>query len=357
MLCACSPFVHRAEFTENSDTVRPGDLLGPFTGRVLDAGTGKPIPSALVYASWEFVRGIGFVVPGGAETWVGRTSADGRYTIPALTRLPGGFTRAVARFRLVIYKRGYVAYRSDRIFPGDLGRHDFHQIDNKAQMERWSPELSHEEHLAFVGGSGLLTREAAWEVQSSLAQLAGASGGTTPVATASREQLLDASSLLDEDDLEEITGSAGPFQADRLPDLPRSPRYDSLHFRAEGKSQRFDSAYRVWKLGRDAEKHYVKLLAAYPQTKPDDRLGERSFQSQSEHVLARVWLARSPGVVVSLTCGRDLCKDFEVLEKLAQVIHRRLEQLDKPLPAAPGTPLSPGVNPFQPVSPRDPVLQ
>lgn len=350
-LCSCAPFVHRADFTERADTVRPGDLLGPFTGRVVDGGTGKPISGALVYASWEFVRGIGFVVPAGAETWVGRTDPDGRYTVPSLGSLPAGLTRAVANFRLVVYRRGYVAYRSDRIFPGDLQRLDFHQLDNVASLERWSPELSHEEHLVFLGGSGLLAKESAWEVQAALGQLEGRPGGAPSTA---EEKLLDASRLLDEDDLEELTGTAGPFQTSRLPDLPRSTRYDSLHFRAEGKTQRSDAAYRVWKLGAEAEKHYVKLLAAYPQTKPDDRLGERSFHSQSESVLARVWLARSPGVVVSLTCGRDLCKDTEVLEKLAQLIHRRLELLDKPLPAAPA---APGTNPFQPVAPREPVLQ
>lgn len=357
-LAGCAPYVYRAEFTKRADSSSPGDVLGPFTGQVVDSGTGKPVPGALVYASWELVRGVGFLVPAGAETWVGRTDLNGRYAVPALARLPGGLTRAVARFRLVVYKRGFVAYRSDRVFPGDLARYDFHQQDNVAVLERWSPELSHEEHLRFLGGSGLLAKESAWEVQAAVAQIEGRPlGGARPRPTP-EDKLLDASRLLDEDDVEELTGFAGPFDAGRLTDLPRTASYDSVHLKAEGKSQRWDAAFRVWRLGAtDGERHYGKLLAAYPNTQPDDKLGDRSFHSQNENVLARVWLARKPGVVVSLTCGRDLCKDKTVIEKLAQIIHGRLDRLERPEPRLPGSPLTPDVNPFRPVSPRDPVLR
>lgn len=359
---ACTPFVYQADFTRRSDSVRPGDLLGPFTGRVVDSGTGKPVPDALVYASWEMVRGVGFIAPGGAETWTGRTDKNGRYLVPALSRLPGGLTRAVAGFRLVVYKRGFMAYRSDRVFPGDLQRLDFNQNDNTASMERWSPELSHEEHLRFIGGSGSLRRETAWEVQAAVAQMEGRPQEVgTPTGEGDEADLLDASVLVDEMDLEEVTGYDGTFEVGRLTDITRSPRYDSIHFQAEGKSQRHDAAIRVWKLDPGlAEKHYARLLSAYPNIKPDDQVGDRSFHSENEEVLARVWLARDRGVVVSLTCGRDLCKDSATLGKLVELLHARLGRLDGDVltePTTPTAPLAPRVSPFQPVQPKVPVLQ
>ncbi len=355
---SCSPYVYQAEFSKRPDTARDGDVLGPFAGRVLKAGTEKPVAGALVYASWELVRGVGFVVPGGAQTWVGKTDEDGRYEIPALEHLPGGVTRAVARVRIVIYKRGFVAYRSDRIFPGDLRRHDFHQLDNLARLEPWSPELSHAEHLRFVGGDGALAKASAWEVQAAVAQIEGrAAKRPRKEEPAKDADKLDVSELLEVEDLEEITGFEGPFQESRLKDVPRTRTYDSHHFRAQGKSQLHDAAYRVWKLEpRAADKHYRKLLGAYPNPKPTDELGDRSFRSSNKAIVALVWLVRARGVVVSLTCGRKLCKSEKTMMKLANTLHDRLSLLDQ-TPARRRPMLGPGVNPFRPVQPRVPVLR
>ncbi len=360
----CAPFVYQAEFARHSDTVLKGDLLGPYTGRVLDSGSGKPISGALVYASWELVRGVGFVVPGGAKVYVTRTNTDGRYQIPPPDSLPGGATRAVASFRLVVYKRGYVAYRSDRIFPGDERRFDFVQLGNRVGLERWNPDLSHVDHLRFVGGGGALRRACAWEVHAAVAQIEGrpmsplsSSSGSTGGDANESGDLLDISALLDEDDIEEITGYDGGFTVGRLADIPRSARYDSRHFRATGKSQAFDAAYRVWRLGaKGAEHHYSKLLKAYPNAQPKDELGDRSFRSRNKKIGALVWFVKKRGVVVALTCGWSLCKTPAKLLSLARALHDRLDQLDessKPLPGLEPRP----VNPFQPVRPRNPVLR
>lgn len=358
-LAGCAPFVYQAEFSERSDLARAGELLGPYRGRVVDSGTGKPVAKALVYASWEIVRGVGFVVPGGSSVYVTRTNTDGQYTIPKLTTLPSGASRAVANFRLVVYQRGYVAYRSDRVYPGDERRFDFVQLDNRISLERWNPDLSHADHLRFIGGGGALRKATAWEVQSAVAQIEGRSltTGTSGGATGSKRGLLDASSLLDEDDIEEATDYDGGFRIGRLKDIPRTKRYDSRHFRAEGKTQRFDAAYRVWRIGaRAAERHYTKLLSAYPNAKPKDELGDRSFRSRNKQIGALVWLVRKRGVVVALTCGQGLCKTPQKLLQLAKTIHGRLDQLDDDDKPGPGVMPRP-INPFQPVKPRGPVLK
>jgi len=359
VLARCAPFVYQAGFSERSDLARAGNLLGPYTGRVVNSGTGKPVAKALVYASWEIVRGVGFVAPGGSSVYVTHTDTDGQYTIPKLATLPKGASRAVANFRLVVYLRGYVAYRSDRVFPGDERRFDFVQLDNRVSLERWNPNLSHVEHLRFIGGGGALRKASTWEVQAAVAQIEGRplTAGDPDGDAASKTGLLDASELLDEDDIEEVTGYNGGFRVARLKGMPRTARYDSRHFRAEGKTQRFDAAYRVWRLkARAAERRYTKLLATYPKAQPKDELGDRSFRSQDKDIDALVWLVKKSGVVVALTCGRDLCKTPKKLLMVAKTIHDRLNQLDDDDTPVPGVMPRP-VNPFQPVQPRNPVLK
>src|SRR5215470_12973335 len=59
-----------APFRARPDSVARGDLGGPFTGRVIDSESDRPIPGALVYASWRFVTGTGFVAPSGFREWI-----------------------------------------------------------------------------------------------------------------------------------------------------------------------------------------------------------------------------------------------------------------------------------------------
>ena len=93
-------------------------MRGPFNGRVLDATTKAPIAGALVYAAWTLERGSALPEPAGSREVVGSTDAGGNYKIVELGSLPKGVR--VTDFTLLVYKRGYVAYRSDRRFH-DLG--------------------------------------------------------------------------------------------------------------------------------------------------------------------------------------------------------------------------------------------
>jgi hypothetical protein len=98
-----------------------------------------------------------------------RRGPDG---IPAGARL--------ADFRLLIYKRGFVAYRSDRRFADFGQRHDFAQRDNFVELERWRPDHSHARHLRFVGGGGVIAAVTGWETDEAIAEL------TAPAAPARR---------------------------------------------------------------------------------------------------------------------------------------------------------------------------
>ncbi|HZS36835.1 MAG TPA: hypothetical protein VFF06_08415, partial [Polyangia bacterium] len=132
-LAGCAPWVQTASFPIRPDTVEPGNLLGPFDGQVVDAVTGKPLADALVFASWGFEVGRGLIAPAGAWVATAETDGDGNYHVPRMASVPGSRTR-VERFTLIIYKRGYVGYRSDRRFD-DLGaRHDFSQLRNVVKL-------------------------------------------------------------------------------------------------------------------------------------------------------------------------------------------------------------------------------
>src|SRR5262245_44134624 len=124
-LAGCVSHLTRpAPFRSRPDSIVRGDLEGPFTGRVLDADTDRPVSGALVYASWRFVdgEGLGSGAPAGYREWTGSTDPQGRYFVPQLDDLPGSKPSSgrLADFHLLIYKRGYVGYRSDRRFD-DLG--------------------------------------------------------------------------------------------------------------------------------------------------------------------------------------------------------------------------------------------
>src|SRR3954462_10751955 len=64
---ACGPLIERAPFAVRPDSIRPGDLLGPYDGIVLDADLDRPIAGATVAASWAFENGIGFHAPAGSR--------------------------------------------------------------------------------------------------------------------------------------------------------------------------------------------------------------------------------------------------------------------------------------------------
>ena len=84
---------------------------------VVDADTERPIAGVTVAASWAFERGIGLHAPAGAhETWSGQAPMAATPS-PGSTASPSGASTRVRRFTLIVYQRGHVAWRSDRLFP------------------------------------------------------------------------------------------------------------------------------------------------------------------------------------------------------------------------------------------------
>jgi len=342
-VASCGPIIENAPFSVRPDALQPGDLLGPFDGVVLDAETERPIAGVTVFGSWGFERGIGVQGPAGMRELSVETAADGRYQIPTPEDLPGGGSMRLRRFTLVVYRRGYVAYRSDFKFNGDA-RHDFSQHGNKVRLEKWHSSYQHRHHLAFVGGGKAIAKAAAWEIQPASLEYEGVAAPTmvetaTGQAGAVSVQMLDASPLLSVEEVRGVTGFAGEFEVGRLMDHVRSDVYDSRHFKAKGKPEAFDVGLRVWFPGSvAAEEQFHKLTAELPAAVATEEIGDRSLRAHGGDVLGLAFLLREKGIVVQLSCGASQCTDAGMILRLAKLVESHMGELHLPAEkATPGT--------------------
>ena len=334
--------IEAAPFPVRPDSVRPADLLGPYDGIVVDADSDRAIAGATVAASWAFERGIGLRAPAGAHEFVTETGADGRYVVPKLDDLPTGASMRVRRFTLIVYHRGHVAWRSDRLFPGREARRDFSQRGSRVRMEKWQSGMRHAEHVAFVGGGPRVRTVAGWELQAAALELEGQAvpaltipEGEAAPAIATTKVPLDVSKLLSDDEIRGVTGYVGKFEDGRLTDLPTTEFYDSRHFKATGKTESYDVGLRVWRLGTAAaEVQYRKLVSTMPGAKSTDEVGDASFRAKSGAIAGLVFLVRERGVVVSMTCGSAQCTEPGQLVKLAKLVESKLPELPPEAPRA-----------------------
>ncbi len=338
----CGPLIEQAPFPVRPDSIRPADLLGPYDGVVVDADSDRPVAGATVQASWAFETGIGFHAPAGAREVVVETGADGRYAIPRLDDLPQGASARVRRFTLVVYHRGHVAWRNDRVFPGRVRRRDFSQRGNRVRLDRWQPALRHVDHLVFLGGGTRMRLAAAWELQPAAMELEGervSVGARGEGAAATPFTPLDITKLLSDDEIRGVTGYVGKFEDGKLTDLPTTEFYDSRHFKAVGKPESYDVGLRVWRLGpAAAEVQYGKLMSTLPGAKASDEIGDASFRAKSGEIGGLVFLVRERGVVVSMTCGNAQCTEPGQLAKIAKLVESRLNELPAETPRPPPPP-------------------
>jgi len=328
---ACGPLIEAAPFPVRPDSVRPADLLGPYDGIVVDSDSDRPIAGATVAASWAFERGIGLHAPAGAREVVVETGADGRFAVPRLDDLPSGTSARVRRFTLIVYHRGHVAWRNDRLFPSRASRRDFSQRGSRVRLERWQPTFRHAEHVVFLGGGAKVRDVASWELQAAALELEGrqaGKGADAAGAPASTATPLDISRLLTDEEIRAVTGFVGKFEDGRLTDLPTTEFYDSRHFRAAGKPESYDVGLRVWRLGTAAaEVQFKKLMSTLPDAKTTDEVGDTSFRAKSGGIAGLVYLVRDRGIVVSMNCGSGQCTEPNQLTKLAKLVESRLSEL------------------------------
>jgi hypothetical protein len=334
-----------APFRVRPDSADAGSLVGPFTGRVVDATTHAPVSGALVYAAWSFQRGAGLQTPAGVKEFVGSTDTAGNYKVPVLAATPSG--AHVADFTLLVYKRGFIAYRSDRRF-NDLGpRMDFAQSDNQILLERWRAELSHARHLRFVGGGAAVAALTSWELADASAELDGRRPQGEDIRPGRGEgPYIVAAQLLADVDIKERTKFDGGFETGPLSDEPDTATYSSQHFKALGRAETWDVALRVWhdNPGKAQERYDELLNLPNAQITEKDEIASRSFIATENNIHGVGFLDGPRGVVVLLTCGSGQCKADDVLY-LASLIYARVKQaLPAPGVTTPGG-ATPGAKP------------
>lgn len=284
-LGGCSGAVAQAPFRLRPDTTNWGSLFGPFDGQVLDQATGNPISGALVVGSWAFEAERGPAVPLSAYSTTTITNNDGGYSLPALPTTQRS-TSLLRRFTLVIYKAGYVGYRSDTRWDDRSPRTDFAQLANKARMERIPQGQSRAQILAFLGGGQAVMRAAQAEVIQAALDLAESS---PPLPTLKNDENKPArpakpdhpptlaEQLMPIADVEaSVRGERRVYSGESLPtSLPAPPpvgevpaedvinraEYSGVHYGAKDSPESFDAALRVWRTasGTDADALWKKL--------------------------------------------------------------------------------------------------
>jgi hypothetical protein len=342
LVSSCGPVVENAPFAARPDTLRPGDLLGPFDGVVVDGETDRPLAGAVVAGSWAFERGIGLQGPAAALEAATETGADGRYRLNIPADLPRGEGVRLRRFTLIVYRRGYVTWRSDSSFPTGEPRHDFAQRANRVRLEKWQASMSHYRHLVFLGGGPAIRTAAAWEVQPAGLELDGASPATASehaaeTARASSSVSLDISPLLSEDEVRGVTGYAGKFEVGKLADRATSDVYDSRHFKAKDKPETHDVGLRVWAIGAEAaEAQFRKLLGDLPSAVATEEMGDASLRARGGDVTGFAFLLREKGVVMQLSCGLAQCSEPSMVLRLAKLAESHLPEVKLPSPESTG---------------------
>ena len=327
-LSACTTSaVRTAPFRVRPDAADAGALAGPFDGRVVDSTTKAPVAGALVYGAWALERGTGLAEPAGAKEYVGSTDAAGYYKIPALGAPPR--SARVTEFTLLVYKRGFIAYRSDRRF-ADLGpRMDFAQHGNQVLLERWRTELSHSRHLRFVGSGTAVAALTAWELADASAELDGRRQQGEDLRPGRGEgQYVVAAQLLTEADIKKRTRYDGSFETGPLSDEPDTATYSSQHFKALGRPESWDIAIRMWRLepGK-AQDRYEELLSQLPNTAEKDEVGTRSFSATEGDIRGYGFIDAPRGIVLFINCGSNQCTGPDDAAALAKTIYDRVKQL------------------------------
>jgi len=323
-----------APFRVRPDSTAPGDLRGPFNGRVTDAAGGAPVAKALVYATWTVQAGS---APLGVREYVGSTDDGGYYQVPAIDALP---RRAgapdlrgaqVTEFVMVIYKRGYVGYRSDARFSDFAPRRDFAQLHNRVALERWRVDDSHATHLRFLGGGAPVAAVSAWELEDAAAELNGGhhrDRSGSDLLPGNRGSVVVAAQLIDDAAIAKITGYDGGFETGPLNDDPDTATYSSQHFKALGRAQSYDVAVRVWQLDPgEAQKRYTGLLDSLPNVDERNEIANRSMRASENDIHGVAFLDGGRGIVVLLTCGNDQCASIDVAVRLAEHIYANIKKL------------------------------
>lgn len=117
-----------------------------ITGTVVDAETGQPIEGAVVLVEWTKTHGFGHTYTESYKVIEAFTDKDGKATIT------GTFSPTVNYPHVTVYKKGYVAWNNEMIFPDYKKRTDFKWKNGYVfRLERFKEDIyTHRDHVMFL---------------------------------------------------------------------------------------------------------------------------------------------------------------------------------------------------------------
>ena len=119
-----------------------------YTGKVIDADTGKPVSGAQVRFKISVTDAFGKST---YKCSYGQTDKNGKYILPMLNKISPFGTK---NRKIVIYKKGYVVYNSDSNFIGS-GEPGFKPYNNIVRLKKWDDKKlskkDHVRHVKFIG--------------------------------------------------------------------------------------------------------------------------------------------------------------------------------------------------------------
>lgn len=329
----CSPTIRPAKFLGARDYPTPAEPSGPFDGQVVDQITAEPITGATVVAVWSYDEGQGLIGPSGSDVVTLTTDIAGRYRVPPAPAHAHGPNTRLVSFELIVYKRGYVSYRSNLRSDGS-SRHDFTQRLNRVEMRKWQDSDSHAEHLLFLSPPPVLQQQVRWERNTANLDLYREQTGriphvATPEAPATDEpelQLLDATALIPESAVKLRTGYTGAFDIVALGDLPRTRFYQGLLYRAVEHETSWDFSYRVWKAPPQGLDNVRSTFAeTLPDTQVTTEITPETWVYDGDSARVVAFLDRDHETAVFVACLPLQCADIETVILLARLAHERID--------------------------------
>lgn len=117
-----------------------------FKGKVIDADSKEPIEGAVILVEWTMDKGL----PGLSHSESYKvvevvTDKEGKFEVS------GVLNPLVDQPHITIYKKGFVAWNNEYIFPDYTKRDDFKWTENSVfRLGHFKPEYSYDAHVSFI---------------------------------------------------------------------------------------------------------------------------------------------------------------------------------------------------------------